>query len=41
VKLIGADAELEIWPKLSKAEVAVRLVARIAAHLRTASVVAA
>jgi phosphopantothenoylcysteine decarboxylase/phosphopantothenate--cysteine ligase len=41
VKLVGADAELETWPKLSKAEVAVRLVARIAAHLRTASVVAA
>jgi phosphopantothenoylcysteine decarboxylase/phosphopantothenate--cysteine ligase len=41
VKLVGADAELEAWPKLSKAEVAARLVARIAAHLRAASVVAA
>jgi phosphopantothenoylcysteine decarboxylase/phosphopantothenate--cysteine ligase len=41
VKLVGADAELEVWPKLSKAEVAARLVARIAARLRTASVIAA
>ncbi len=41
VQLIRNDAEAEAWPKLSKAEVAVRLVARIAAHLRGAAAVAA
>jgi len=41
VKLVRADAELEAWPKLSKAEVAARLVVRIAAHLRAATVAAA
>ena len=41
VKLVRADAELEDWPKLSKAEVAARLVVRIAAHLRAGAAVAA
>ena len=41
VKLIRADAEPEAWPKLSKAEVASRLVACIAAHLRNTSAIAA
>jgi len=41
VKLVRADAELEAWPRLSKAEVAARLVVRIAAHLRAATVAAA
>ena len=41
VKLVRADAEPEAWPKLSKAEVAARLVMRIAAHLRAAAVAAA
>ncbi len=41
VKLIRADAEPEAWPKLSKAEVAARLVACIAAHLRNTSAAAA
>jgi phosphopantothenoylcysteine decarboxylase / phosphopantothenate---cysteine ligase len=40
VKLVRTDAELETWPKLSKAEVAARLVARIARHLRTAAAAA-
>jgi phosphopantothenoylcysteine decarboxylase / phosphopantothenate---cysteine ligase len=41
VKLFRADAEPEAWPRLSKAEVATRLVASIAAHLRNTSAVAA
>ncbi len=41
VKLIRADAEPEAWPRMSKAEVASRLVACIAAHLRNTSAVAA
>jgi phosphopantothenoylcysteine decarboxylase/phosphopantothenate--cysteine ligase len=41
VKLFRADAEPEAWPRLSKAEVATRLVACIAAHLRNTSAVAA
>ena len=41
VKLVRADAEPEAWPKLSKAEVAARLVMRIAAHLRAAAAAAA
>jgi phosphopantothenoylcysteine synthetase/decarboxylase len=41
VKLVRADAEPEAWPKLSKVEVAERLVMRIAEHLRKASVAAA
>jgi phosphopantothenoylcysteine decarboxylase/phosphopantothenate--cysteine ligase len=34
VHLIRSDAEPEPWPKLAKAEVASRLVARIVAHLQ-------
>jgi phosphopantothenoylcysteine decarboxylase/phosphopantothenate--cysteine ligase len=41
VQLIRNDAEPEVWPKLSKAEVAARLVARIAGRLRGAAAVAA
>ena len=41
VKLLRADAEAEAWPRLSKAEVAARLVVRIATHLRDASAAAA
>jgi len=41
VKLFRAEAEPEAWPRLSKAEVALRLVACIAAHLRNTSAVAA
>jgi phosphopantothenoylcysteine decarboxylase / phosphopantothenate---cysteine ligase len=41
VQLIRSDAELETWPKLAKVEVAVRLVARIVAHLARASAAAA
>jgi phosphopantothenoylcysteine decarboxylase/phosphopantothenate--cysteine ligase len=41
VKLVRADAEPEAWPRLSKAEVAARLVARIAEHLREAAAAAA
>jgi phosphopantothenoylcysteine decarboxylase/phosphopantothenate--cysteine ligase len=41
VQLVRADAEPEVWPKLSKAEVAARLVMRIAAHLRAAASAAA
>lgn len=41
VQLIRSDADAETWPKLAKTEVAVRLVARIAAHLRGRSAVAA
>jgi phosphopantothenoylcysteine decarboxylase / phosphopantothenate---cysteine ligase len=41
VKLVRADAEPEAWPKLSKAEVAARLVMRIATHLRAAASAAA
>ena len=41
VKLVRADAEVEAWPKLSKAEVATRLAVRIAEHLRAASAAAA
>jgi phosphopantothenoylcysteine decarboxylase/phosphopantothenate--cysteine ligase len=33
VELIRSDSETETWPKLAKAEVADRLVARIAAYL--------
>jgi len=41
VHLIRADAEPEAWPKLTKAEVARRLVARIAERLHGDAVVAA
>ena len=41
VQLIRSDAEPETWPKLTKVEVASRLVARIAAHFARASAVAA
>ena len=41
VKLVRGDAEPETWPKLTKAEVATRLVERIAAHLQGTSAVAA
>jgi phosphopantothenoylcysteine decarboxylase/phosphopantothenate--cysteine ligase len=41
VQLIRADAELETWPKLAKAEIADRLVARIAAHFARAPAAAA
>ena len=41
VKLICRDAEPEAWPRASKLEVARRLVARIAAHLRDAAAAAA
>jgi phosphopantothenoylcysteine decarboxylase/phosphopantothenate--cysteine ligase len=41
VKLFRAEAEPEAWPRLSKAEVASRLVACIAAHLRKTSAAAA
>jgi phosphopantothenoylcysteine decarboxylase / phosphopantothenate---cysteine ligase len=41
VQLIRSDADAETWPKLAKTEVAARLVARIAAHLRGRSAVAA
>lgn len=41
VQLIRNDAEPETWPKLTKVEVAERLVARIAAHLARASAAAA
>lgn len=40
VLLIRHGAETETWPKLSKAEVAARLVARIAAHLERAAAAA-
>jgi phosphopantothenoylcysteine decarboxylase / phosphopantothenate---cysteine ligase len=41
VQLIRSDAEPETWPKLTKVEVAARLVARIAGHLARASAAAA
>jgi phosphopantothenoylcysteine decarboxylase / phosphopantothenate---cysteine ligase len=41
VKLFRADAEVEAWPRLSKAEVAARLVMRIATYLRDAAAAAA
>jgi phosphopantothenoylcysteine decarboxylase/phosphopantothenate--cysteine ligase len=41
VQLIRNDAELETWPKLAKAEIADRLVARIAAHFARAPAAAA
>jgi phosphopantothenoylcysteine decarboxylase / phosphopantothenate---cysteine ligase len=41
VQLIRSDAEPETWPKLTKVEVATRLVARIAGHLVRASAAAA
>jgi len=41
VHLIRSDAEPEPWPRLAKAEVASRLVARIVAHLRGTPAVAA
>jgi phosphopantothenoylcysteine decarboxylase/phosphopantothenate--cysteine ligase len=41
VWLIRSDADPEAWPKLAKTEVAERLTARIVAHLRGASAVAA
>jgi len=41
VKLVRGDAEPETWPKLTKAEVANRLVERIAAHLQGTPAVAA
>ena len=41
VKLVRGDAEPEAWPKLAKADVAARLVERIAAHLQGTSAVAA
>jgi phosphopantothenoylcysteine decarboxylase / phosphopantothenate---cysteine ligase len=41
VQLIRSDAEPETWPKLAKAEVAARLVERIAAHFARASAAAA
>jgi len=41
VQLIRADAEPEAWPRMSKAEVAARLVAAIVAQLRGAPAVAA
>jgi phosphopantothenoylcysteine decarboxylase/phosphopantothenate--cysteine ligase len=41
VQLIRNDAELETWPKLAKAEIANRLVARIAAHFARAPAAAA
>jgi phosphopantothenoylcysteine decarboxylase/phosphopantothenate--cysteine ligase len=41
VQLIRSDADPETWPKLAKTEVALRLVARIVAHLRGRSAVAA
>jgi phosphopantothenoylcysteine decarboxylase/phosphopantothenate--cysteine ligase len=41
VQLVRSDAEPEIWPKLAKAEVATRLVARIAAVLEGAPAAAA
>jgi phosphopantothenoylcysteine decarboxylase / phosphopantothenate---cysteine ligase len=40
VQLIRTGAEPEIWPRLAKAEVAVRLVARIAAHFEQAAAAA-
>jgi phosphopantothenoylcysteine decarboxylase / phosphopantothenate---cysteine ligase len=41
VQLIRSGAEPEVWPRLAKAEVAARLVARIAAHFEKASAAAA
>jgi phosphopantothenoylcysteine decarboxylase/phosphopantothenate--cysteine ligase len=41
VQLIRSDAEVETWPKLAKAQVASRLVARIAAHFASAPAAAA
>ena len=41
VQLIRKDAELETWPKLTKVEVAARLVARIVAHFARAPAAAA
>jgi phosphopantothenoylcysteine decarboxylase / phosphopantothenate---cysteine ligase len=41
VQLIRSDAEVEKWPKLAKAQVASRLVARIAAHFASAPAAAA
>ena len=41
VQLIRSDAEVETWPKLAKAQVASRLVTRIAAHFASASAAAA
>jgi phosphopantothenoylcysteine decarboxylase/phosphopantothenate--cysteine ligase len=41
VVLIRSDADPEHWPSLAKTEVALRLVARIAAHLQGTSAVAA
>jgi len=41
VQLIRSGAEPEIWPRLAKAEVAARLVARIAAHFEEAPAAAA
>jgi phosphopantothenoylcysteine decarboxylase/phosphopantothenate--cysteine ligase len=40
VQLIRSGAEPEIWPRLAKAEVATRLVARIAAYFEQAAVAA-
>lgn len=40
VQLIRHGSEAETWPKLTKAEVAARLVARIAAHLERAAAAA-
>jgi phosphopantothenoylcysteine decarboxylase/phosphopantothenate--cysteine ligase len=34
VQLLRADTEPDLWPRLAKTEIATRLVARIAAHLR-------
>ena len=41
VQLIRSDTEVECWPRLAKTEVASRLAARIAAHLRGAPAAAA
>jgi phosphopantothenoylcysteine decarboxylase / phosphopantothenate---cysteine ligase len=41
VQLIRSDAEPEVWPRLAKTEVALRLVARIVAHLQGTPAVAA
>lgn len=41
VQLIRSDADPEAWPRLAKTEVALRLVARIVAHLGSTSAVAA
>ena len=41
VQLIRSDAEVETWPKLAKAQVASRLVTRIATHFASAPAAAA